>query len=126
MAAVERAAGLAGATGARLTVLCAFEEQAVTGAGRTPRPVSPFDADWAFEVVGKAAAAASALAAEPVATRTWPGSPALALISQARALAVELLVVGFQGAGSSPGSSLGSVPVTLSRHAPCDLLIVRP
>jgi nucleotide-binding universal stress UspA family protein len=53
-----------------------------------------------------------------------PGDPADALISVARQVGADLLVVGNRGMSGARRFVLGSVPNKVSHHAPCSILIV--
>jgi nucleotide-binding universal stress UspA family protein len=53
-----------------------------------------------------------------------PGEPADALIAVAEEVGADLLVVGNRGMSGARRFVLGSVPNTVSHHAPCSLLIV--
>ena len=100
--AVARAAEVAGATGATLTVLTA---------GTGPR---------AEQV---AAEAAQALGDLPVEAKVVAGDPASVLVDEA-ARGYDLLVVGNRGMTGISRFLLGSVPNKVSHHTPCPLLIV--
>ncbi|MDA8183219.1 MAG: universal stress protein [Acidimicrobiales bacterium] len=147
--AVSRAAALARACDARLVVVCAYERDADSlrpGAplgsleavvrATAPQPAGeqpvPEEMSWrttsAGAAEGIAAAAAGAARNSGVSDVEWralPGDPAEVLLAEAQSLPADLLVVGSKGMRSWSGRLLGSVPATVSRHAPCDLLIVR-
>jgi len=100
--AVARAAEVAGATGAALTVFTA-------GSGsRAERVV---------------AEASQGLDGVQVETRVGAGDPATALVDEA-AQGYDLLVVGSKGMTGASRFLLGSVPNKVSHHSPCPLLIV--
>ncbi|SHN75959.1 universal stress protein [Cryptosporangium aurantiacum] len=70
-------------------------------------------------------ATARAAGREPELTVTgavWPDPPAAALLGGAAE--ADLLVVGRSGRGSRVGMHLGSVPVSVIRHAPCPVTVV--
>ncbi len=144
--AVRRAATTAVAFGARLTVACAYaladSGSPAAGGGvlgqlaatteAPERDEVPADLRWrvsraaeAEEVARRAADLASALGCLDVATAAVPGDPAAALLELAASLPADLLVVGSKGMRSWTRFVLGSVPNTISHHAPCDVLIVR-
>lgn len=101
--AVDRAAEVAGATGAALTV------------------VSVGDPARAEEVVA-AEAARLAQRGVTVETATATGDPASVLVDLA--VDYDLLVVGNKGMSGPGRFFLGSVPNKVSHHAHCSLLIV--
>ncbi|MDA8269030.1 MAG: universal stress protein [Actinomycetota bacterium] len=144
--AVRRAASMAVAFGARLTIACAYSlpgsgSPAVGGgvlgqlAGTAVAPPSgepPADLRWrvtraaeAEELARRAAEVAESLGCHDVATVAVPGDPAAALVALASSLSADLLVVGSKGMQSWTRFVLGSVPNAISHHAPCDVLIVR-
>ena len=104
--AVERAAALAKAIGATLTI------------------ASAGDAAYAQKVVDDAAAP-HLYSGASVDTKVLSGDPATALIDEAGANGYDLLVVGNKGMTGATRFFLGSVPNKVSHHAPCALLIVR-
>ena len=127
--AVDRAAELARDAGARLVIVCAYEPA-------TPREVAVAEdvlRDEAYSVAGSApaeetlrtaaerAAARGAGRAERVAIA---GEPVKALISALEEHEADLLVVGNRGLSTIAGRLLGSVPASVSRRSPCDVLIV--
>lgn len=101
--AVDRAAEVAEATGARLTVVSVGD------------PVSASDAV-------EAEAARLAQRGLAVETTTAVGDPAAVLVDLASGY--DLLVVGNKGMSGPGRFFLGSVPNKVSHHAPCSLLIV--
>ncbi len=151
--AVRRAGALAGALGARLVVLCAFERDedretagaplgsmnALTRSSTMafPEDAGDFDGvpgelEWHMTAAGRAeqvakqhAALAREAGAANVEARSAPGHPVDVLIAEASAMPADLLVVGSKGMKSWSRRLLGSVPNAVSHHAPCDLLIVR-
>ena len=102
--AVERAAALAEATGATLTI------------------ASAGDAAYAEKVLDEAVARCRGGAS--VDTKVLSGDPATALIDEAEANGYDLLVVGNKGMTGATRFFLGSVPNKVSHHAPTGLLIV--
>ena len=100
--AVARAAEVAAATGATLTVFTA-------GSGAK-----------AERVVADATRDMDGIEVE---TRVGPGDPATALVDEA-ARGYDLLVVGNKGMTGASRFLLGSVPNKVSHHSPCPLLIV--
>ncbi len=104
--AVTRAAELAKAMGATLTI------------------ASAGDAAYAQDVLDAAAARVRDGGAS-VDTKVLSGDPATALVAEAEANGYDLLVVGNKGMTGATRFFLGSVPNKVSHHAPCALLIVR-
>ena len=100
--AVARAAEVAGATGATLTVMTA-------GSGARAQRV----VDGAIQGLGDVA----------VEAKVREGDPATALVDEA-AQGYDLLVVGNKGMTGIGRFLLGSVPNKVSHHTPCPLLIV--
>jgi nucleotide-binding universal stress UspA family protein len=103
--AVERAAALARATGATLTI------------------ASAGDPAYAQKVV-EDAAARHRDDGTAVGVKVLSGDPATALVDEAER-GYDLLVVGNKGMTGASRFLLGSVPNKVSHHAPCALLIVR-
>ncbi|MGH2356508.1 MAG: universal stress protein [Candidatus Limnocylindria bacterium] len=60
-----------------------------------------------------------------VEVRAVPGRAAAALLSAAREMAADLIVVGSRGRGPAASALLGSVSAELADHAPCPVLVVR-
>lgn len=127
--AVRVAAELAAASGARLTVVTAF----VPHPAETARAMeeAPEEIRWritesgqADEKAGEACRLARELGVKDVRARAEPGDPADALIDVTEDTGGDLIVVGSKGMTSASRFVLGSVPNTVSHHAPCDVLIV--
>ncbi|MFI6316061.1 universal stress protein [Nonomuraea sp. NPDC050556] len=128
--AVSAAASLAGATGARLVLACAYvpmrESERAAAADRLGdlayKVSGSTPADDALRVAREHAVAAGAtdvvLAAEQ-------GDAVDVLVSLAERHRADLLVVGNRGLNSLAGRLLGSVPSNVSHRAGCDVLIVR-
>jgi nucleotide-binding universal stress UspA family protein len=126
--AVRHAAQLAAASGARLTVVTAFNP-------KVAHPVDdmaevPEEIQWritesahADELAGAAVELARGLGVKDVRARSEKGAPADALIEVAEDTGGDIIVVGSKGM-TGAGRLLGSVPNTVSHHAPCDVLIV--
>jgi nucleotide-binding universal stress UspA family protein len=127
--AVEHAARLAGAFGARLTVVTAY----TPGQGVSPQELdaAPEDVRWrlvdaggAEDLAGHAKAIAREAGVADVRTFVAPGDPAGALIDAAESTLADVIVVGSKGMTGASRFVLGSVPNKVSHHAPCDVLIV--
>lgn len=128
--AVEHAAELAKACGARLTILTAFAPHAPDDIQRA-QAEAPADLRWmltdasqAEDKAGHGRVLAARLGVEEVRTRVFRGDPAEALIDTADDVGADLIVVGSKGMTGTGRFLLGSVPNRVSHHAPCDLLIV--
>ena len=128
--AVEHAAGLAKAFGARLTILPAFAPHAPHDVQRA-QAEAPADLQWmltdasqAEDKAGSGRALAARLGVKEVRTRVFRGDPAEALIDTADDVGADLIVVGSKGMTGTGRFLLGSVPNRVSHHSPCDLLIV--
>jgi nucleotide-binding universal stress UspA family protein len=106
--AVDRAAALAEATGAELTVLTV---------GTADR------AGAVVEAEAKRISEANPNVA--LRTKTESGDPSHVILDEAEAGGYDLLVVGNKGMTGASRFFLGSVPNKVSHHAPCALLIVR-
>ena len=127
--AVDRAAEVARDTAARLVILCAYEPA-------TPREVAMAEdvlRDEAYSVVGSAPAEetlrtaaerAAAHGATKIERAAVPGEPVKSLINALEKHQADLLVVDNRGLNTLAGRLLGSVPATVSRRSPCDVLIV--
>jgi nucleotide-binding universal stress UspA family protein len=127
--AVAHAAGLAGAFGARLTVVTAFGPS--TDMSERERSEVPDDLQWmvtdaagAEDLAGRAKDIARQAGVKDVRTRVAPGDPAAALIDTAEDTLADVIVVGSKGMTGASRFVLGSVPNKVSHHAPCDVLIV--
>ena len=127
--AVDRAAALAGATGAVLVLASAYhpmpEKERTVAADRL--------GDLAYKVQGSTPAEdalraarerAVSAGAKEIETVALEGDAVDVLSSLARRREVDLVVVGNRGLNSLAGRLLGSVPANLSHKSPCDVLIV--
>jgi nucleotide-binding universal stress UspA family protein len=110
--AVVHAAQLAGALGAKLTVVMAY-----AGDGDA--------ADVAVVAVGAARTLAMAEGAIDVDVFVEPGDPADVVIGAAESRGGDVIVVGSKGMTTAKRFLLGNVPNKISHHAPCDVIIVR-
>ena len=129
LAAVDRAASLAGDSGATLVIACAY----------VPRHDNDLAADQdvlgpdAYQVVGSAPAEdtlrtardrALANGAGKVETRAVEGKPGESLKHLVADVGADLLIVGNVGLNTLAGRILGSVPLDVVRHAGVDVLVV--
>jgi nucleotide-binding universal stress UspA family protein len=120
---------LAGAFGARLTVVTAYAQG--TGLTDRERDEVPEDLQWmvtdagdAEDLAGRAKEIARQAGVKDVRARVAPGDPATALIDVAEDTLADVIVVGSKGMTGATRFVLGSVPNKVSHHAPCDVLIV--
>lgn len=128
--AVREAIGLAGAVGASLEIVSAYEPipaQRLSGEKRE----APEDLQWAITARGEVDATLERAAAPAreagVEVRVYPrqGDPADAILDVAEEIEADLIVVGNKGMSGAKRFLLGSVPNKVSHHAPCSVLIIR-
>jgi nucleotide-binding universal stress UspA family protein len=127
--AVRHAAELAKAFGARLTIVTAFVARPEEEAKRLEE--APPDVRWAItdatsaeERARKGKAIAREAGADDIVVRVESGDPATLLIDAAEETGGDVIVVGSKGMTGAKRFVLGSVPNTVSHHAPCDVVIV--
>ncbi|OLT20695.1 universal stress protein [Actinomadura sp. CNU-125] len=127
--AVDRAAQLAAATGARLLLASAYSPMPERERARTADRLGDLaykvqgstPADDALRAARERAVAAGASDIEHIAVE----GDAVDVISKvAKDRAADLVVIGNRGLNSLAGRLLGSVPANLSHRSPCDVLIV--
>jgi nucleotide-binding universal stress UspA family protein len=132
--AVEQAAALAAAAGAKLHVVCAFKPAMTASVAATSLEAMAYGgADMlleaesllAEEVAGRLKTIAQTLSDQgvAVAVHSVQGDPVDALIDVAEQEKADLLVVGNRGMGGVKRFVLGSVPNKISHHSPCSVLI---
>jgi nucleotide-binding universal stress UspA family protein len=129
-AAVRRAASVARAHDADLTIVTAYHPSE-----RHTGPAEDALKEDAFLVHGNTPAeetlrtardhAVGELSADRISTRSADGDPADVLARTVRETGADLLVVGNKGLGTLVGRILGSVPAEAARIAGVDVLIVR-
>jgi nucleotide-binding universal stress UspA family protein len=128
--AVRQAVDLAGAVGASLELVSAYEpvpEQRLSEEHKQ----APEDMQWAIgprEEVDATLEAAAGIAREKgVNVQLCPrqGDPADAILDVAEEHDADLIVVGNKGMTGAKRFLLGSVPNKVSHHAPCSVLIIR-
>ncbi|WP_410652214.1 universal stress protein [Amycolatopsis sp. cmx-4-54] len=128
-AAVDRAAGVAGDSGATLVVVCAYYP-AHKGDVEKAQDVL---GDEAYQVVGSAPAEDTLLSArdraakagaKTIETAAVVGDPVDALRKVVAERSADLLVVGNRGLNTLAGRILGSVPSEVARKSGVDVLIV--
>lgn len=128
--AVRHAAQLALATGARLTIVGAYQHSDVH-LGGLEAPAGPEDGSMATDAAGAedhvidGLEVARAVGAANPHGRTEAGDPASVLLDVAAEVGADLIVVGSRGMAAPSRFLLGSVPNRVSHHAPCDVVIVR-
>ena len=129
--AVAQAVQLAGALGARLLIVSAFEPVAPSRLREEARQV-PADLEWMVnprEDVNATLRAAAEQAEEGgigrVETFAREGDPADAILDVAEEQGADLIVVGNKGMTGAKRFLLGSVPNKISHHSPCSVLIIR-
>lgn len=127
--AVEKAASLAAAAGAKLVLACAY----YPNDDRDTAPATDVLKDDAYQVRGSAPTddilrtareKAKAIGVAEIVDRPIVGAPVEALLDLTKAVDADLLVVGNRGLNSLTGRLLGSVPSDAARKAKCDVLIV--
>ncbi|MCT1452866.1 MULTISPECIES: universal stress protein [unclassified Corynebacterium] len=123
--AVERAAELASAFGAKLVIGCAYyesEDEASSALRQDSNTI--LGDDTARENLSAAVERAKETGLDQVETAVRPGTPVEALMSIVTDYNAELLVVGNRGINSLTGRLLGSVPADVARQSDCDVMIV--
>ncbi|AIG74429.1 universal stress protein [Amycolatopsis sp. MJM2582] len=128
-AAVDRAAGVAGDSGATLVIVCAYYP-ANKGDVEKAQDVL---GDEAYQVVGSAPAEDTLLSARDRAAKAGAknidtaavvGDPVDSLRKVVAERSADLLVVGNRGLNTLAGRILGSVPSEVARKSGVDVLIV--
>ncbi|MGK5114332.1 MULTISPECIES: universal stress protein [unclassified Geodermatophilus] len=129
--AVRRAGALAGACGARLVLVCAYQPPRVDE--RELQEAREVFGDDAYQVIGSGPAestvqTAAERAREAGATDVYPiavvGAPVETLLDVCAREQADLLVVGNRGLNSIKGRLLGSVPSDVTRRSTVDVLVV--
>lgn len=123
--AVERAAELASAFGAKLVIGCAYyeSEEEVSSTLRQDSNTILGD-ETARANLASAVERAHETGVDNVETSMRPGTPVEALMRIVTDYDAELLVVGNRGINSLTGRLLGSVPADVARQSDCDVMIV--
>ena len=127
--AVDAAARLAAATGARLVLACAYEpmrEEDRAAAAEALRDLAykVEGANPATDALRTARGRAKEAGAVEVSERATRGDPTDVLLDVGKEHDADLIVVGNRGLNSLKGRLLGSVPSTITHRAPCDVLVV--
>jgi nucleotide-binding universal stress UspA family protein len=128
--AVRQAVELAGAVGANVELVSAYEPVPAQRL-REERRQAPEDLQWAInpreDVDATLEAAAEVANKAGVTVSVYPrqGDPADAILDVAEEREADLIVVGNKGMTGAKRFLLGSVPNKVSHHAPCSVLIIR-
>jgi nucleotide-binding universal stress UspA family protein len=129
--AVTRAAELAAASSATLSIVSAFRpvppERLRNERAGAPEDIayvvnSREDVDHLLSVAKKFAESSGA---NSVRTEAVDSEPSEALIEVAERVSADLIVVGSQGMTGARRFILGSIPNRVAHHTPCDVLIVK-
>jgi len=125
-AAARGATVIAGALGARVIVVGAYEGEPEGGRRAMGRVLSSPGPDRGTVEAGLSKVAAEVGdAGVEVSVDARPGEPAAAILEAAEESAADLIVVGDRGMRERSRHLLGSVANRVSHHAPCSVLIVR-
>jgi nucleotide-binding universal stress UspA family protein len=128
--AVRQGVDLAGAIGAKLELVSAYEPVPAQRLSEERRQ-APEDLQWAISPREDADATLEAAAVVArkagVAVNVYPrqGDPADAILDVAEEREADLIIVGNKGMTGAKRFLLGSVPNKVSHHAPCSVLIIR-
>ena len=127
--AVDRAAALASTAGAPLLVVCAYqpESREVLHDAADAMGGDAFNVMSAGPAEEKLARVRDHLRDQPVEVDTVAveGDPAEVLLGVVTERKADVLVVGNRGLNTLSGRLLGSVPDSVSRRSPVDVLVVR-
>lgn len=132
--AVQQAAALAKACGAKLHVVTAFKPAMTASVAATSLEAMAYGgADMILEAESKIADEVEAsldriskdLSKDGLSVKTHviAGDPADSLVDVAEQTGADLIVVGNRGMGGVKRFVLGSVPNKISHHSPCSVLI---
>lgn len=130
--AVVRAAELCADSGARMLIVCAYEEGPRSG-GRDTAEAERALGDDAYKIIGATPAEDTLRDARDHALRAGAGTvdtvavrgdPTDAIIAKAELHRADVVVVGNKGLASFAGRLIGSVPQQVSRRSKADVLIV--
>ena len=127
MRAVQHAAELARAIGARAHVVSAYKPLVGVhvAAGQGASEVATIEPTAKVNSILDQAAAVFRMHGVEVETHACKGDPAAALLDVADEQRATMIVVGNRGMDSAKRYFLGNVPDKVSHHAPCSVLIVR-
>jgi nucleotide-binding universal stress UspA family protein len=127
--AVERAAALAGDTGATLLIVSAYQPLSERDRSRANQELGEaaykvMGANPAEDALRDAKAIATKAGAKSIETIAEAGDPVDVLVAVVEGRKVDLCIIGNRGLNSIAGRLLGSVPANISHRAACDVLIV--
>ncbi len=128
--AVSQAIELAKLTGARLSIVSAYQPVSSRRV-RDEQAAAPADVQYEIgpredvNLVLEAAAAEARKDGIEVSTHPVEADPADAILNTAEEVKADLIVVGNKGMTGARRYLLGSVPNNVSHHAPCSVMIVR-
>lgn len=133
MKAVDAAAEIAAAVGAKISLLAvvpsvlaiADELESYARAEGLLNELPRILASVQPAFMESAAARARAKRGTDVSVETATGDAAAEILATAREKGVDLIVMGSRGRGRFSGLLLGSVSQKVATHAPCSVLIVR-
>jgi nucleotide-binding universal stress UspA family protein len=129
--AVRQATELAGAVGARIVLVSAYEPVSDARLREESIQRVPQDLQWMINPRADVQATLEAAAAEvraagvEVEVFARQGDPADAILDVAEERGSDLIVLGNKGMTGAKRFLLGSVPNKVSHHAPCSVLIIR-
>ena len=124
--AVDRAAEVAQAAQARLVVVTAYDEGAVTAEeSREGAHRNVHGRETARKALETSVTGLTKERVRYVDQRLVAGDPARALLDAVGTNPANLIVVGNRGLGATEGQRLGSVPSAVVRDALCDVLVVQ-
>ncbi|MDX6536148.1 MAG: hypothetical protein QOD37_489 [Gaiellales bacterium] len=128
--ALGQAIALAAPLGATLDVVSAYQPVSKARLNAESKE-APEGFQWAInphedvEATLQAATDAAVAAGVEARTHARQGDPADAIIEVAEQQGADLIIVGNKGMTGTKRFLLGSVPNTVSHHAPCSVLIIR-
>jgi nucleotide-binding universal stress UspA family protein len=127
--AVEKAAALAGDTGATLIIASAYQPLSERDRARATQELGEaaykvMGANPAEDALREAKDLATKAGATKIETTAEAGDPVDVLVALIDGRKVDLCIVGNRGLNSLAGRLLGSVPANISHRAACDVLIV--
>ncbi|HVS68547.1 MAG TPA: universal stress protein [Mycobacteriales bacterium] len=127
--AVEKAAALAGDTGATLIIASAYQPLSERDRARATQELGEaaykvMGANPAEEALREAKDIAMKAGAQRIETTAEAGDPVDVLVALIDGRKADLCIVGNRGLNSLAGRLLGSVPANISHRASCDVLIV--
>ncbi|WP_224390043.1 universal stress protein [Pseudonocardia sp. ICBG1293] len=128
-AAVERAAGVAADSGAKLVIVSAYtpaSREDTSAAEDALKDEAFLVTGWtpAEEALREAADRAAVAGAKDVSTFAEDGAPVDVLRKAVKEHRADLLVIGNRGLNTFSGRLLGSVPADATRRAGVDVLVV--